>query len=87
MPTTSSRSRVAYLPELWTEADRQFHQAETLEDAFHQASCLAGGWYRRPIRIEVQVDRTGKEAYRCLPADEPCAPDWDPCYIVEAVRR
>ncbi len=82
-----------YTPEQWTPEQAQAHQADDLDVALHQASCLAGGWYRRPCTVYmriVHVDQLGTDApvftwtYRIRPSDAPCDAPWRPVYQVAA---
>ena len=50
----------------------------------HHASCLAGGWYRRPVRIDVQVTADNWERYALRPAEEPIPAGWRAAYTVTA---
>ena len=47
--------RIDYTPELWTPEQRAIHEADDLDAAFRHASMLAGGWYRRPVTIDMQT--------------------------------
>jgi len=73
---------VPYTPETWNAQQRELHEATSLDDALHHASCLAGGWYARPVTIDIHVTADGDEQYRMRPADVPPAPGWTPCYTI-----
>lgn len=78
-------SSIAYAPDTWTDYQRSLHHPETLDDAMHQASCMAGGWYRRPVTIDMKIvgDR---EVYSLRPADAPVAEGMRPIYTITAHR-
>jgi hypothetical protein len=85
-----------YTPNDWTEGQAAMHQPKTLDEAFHSASCLAGGWYRRHVTIDfrtvplpepVMVSGhrcTHGEEYMFRPADVAPLDGWTPCYTVTA---
>jgi hypothetical protein len=73
---------IPYTPDTWTETQVAAHRADTLEDAFHKASCLAGGWYRRAVTIDYQITPDNDETYMIRPADVPVLDGWEPCYTV-----
>ncbi len=75
----------AYTPETWTPDQLAFHRAATMEDAFHKASCLAGGWYRRPVAIDYRITPDNNEEYMLRPADIAPLDDWTPVYEVKAL--
>jgi hypothetical protein len=77
---------IPYTPDEWTDTQRDLHHALDLDTAFHHASCLAGGWYRRPISIDMRVTPENDEEYQMRPSD--IAPDagWTRVYTVEAHR-
>lgn len=73
-----------YTPERWTDDQRACHQAASMEEAFHQASCLSGGWYHRAVVIWCAV--VGREEkYWILPEDasRPSDADYHRAYRVE----
>lgn len=72
-----------YTPDHWNDDQRAFHAPTTLDVAMHHASCLAGGWYRRPVTIDYTVIGD-KEVYRLRPADAPVTPGMRPCYTITA---
>ena len=76
---------ITYAPEHWTVSQAAFHHADTLEDAFHQASCLAGGWYRRAVAIDYRITANNDEEYQLRPADSPTPEGWTAIYEVKAV--
>lgn len=80
---TTQRTLIPYTPNDWNDSQRELHTAATLETAFHHASCLAGGWYRRPVTIDVRITANNDEEYMMRPADVPVADGWSPCYTVE----
>ncbi len=68
MPTMTSAAALAeYAPLTWNADQTAFHTSLTLEDAFHKASCLAGGWYCRPVVIWMWTDEARKEHYIMAP--------------------
>ncbi len=73
----------AYTPEAWNDHQLGFHHADTLEEAFHKASCLAGGWYHRPVTIDIQITDDNSERYMMRPADVPALTGWTPCYTIK----
>lgn len=73
----------AYTPDTWTPDQRSYHQPTDLDAAMYHASCLAGGWYRRPVTIDMQT-LGDAEVYRLRPADAPPADGWRPIYTVTA---
>ena len=77
---------IPYTPDTWTPQQLAAHRAETLEAAFHAASCLAGGWYRRPVTIDYQVTEMNDERYMMRPSDVAARDGWTPCYTVTAER-
>ena len=77
-----------YAPETWNQDQRRSHEAISLEDAFYKASCLAGGWYKRPVIIWYFIDDNNFEHYRLTPeGSTPDAPNVHRCYKVEALDR
>ena len=73
---------IPYMPASWTPEQLAAHRADTMEAAFHAASCLAGGWYRRPVTIDYQVTETNDERYMVRPAEIAALDGWTPCYTV-----
>lgn len=73
-----------YTPETWTPDQLDLHRAVTLEAAFHHASCLAGGWYDRPVTIDYRVTADNNEEYIMRPAEVAPLAGWHPCYTVTA---
>lgn len=51
----SRTTHIPYEPETWSENQRALHTPFDLDEALHSACCLAGGWYRRPVRIDSKV--------------------------------
>ena len=72
---------IPYTPDAWTPQQAEIHQASDLEQAFHHASCLAGGWYYRPVRIDYRIVDL-REFYTLRPVDVPTPDGWKPCYTV-----
>lgn len=79
------RELIPYTPDTWTPDQRQAHEAANLESAFHAASCLAGGWYRRAVAIDVQVTEGLDERYMLRPVEVPVLDGWHACYEVKRV--
>lgn len=77
-------STIYYEPHTWNDQQAALHQPATLEEAMHAASCLAGGWYRRPVTIWMHVTDTNNEAYVLAPADYPMGDPWRRCYTIDA---
>ena len=77
--------RIPYTPDKWTPEQLAFHRAPDLDAAFHAASCLAGGWYRRSVTIGVKIVDLD-EFYAIAPTDAPLPEGFRPTYRVEAVR-
>lgn len=73
-----------YTPDEWTAQQLAAHRADTMEAAFQAASCLAGGWYRRPVTIDWQVTEDNNERYMIRPAEIAPLDGWAPCYTVSA---
>jgi hypothetical protein len=81
MPTTTHTP--AYTPDTWTADQRRTHTPSTLDEAFYWASCLAGGYYHRPVTIDSTI--VGREElYRLRPHDAPPADGYWPVYTVTA---
>ena len=82
-PRTPPRALgVPYTPNDWNADQLAMHRAVTLEAAFHNASCLDGGWYRRPVTIDYQVTPENDERYMLRPADIAPLAGWTPTYTV-----
>lgn len=73
---------IPYEPETWNEQQLAFHRAATMEEAFHHASCLAGGWYRRAITIDFRITESNDEEYMLRPSEIAPLDGWAPCYTV-----
>ncbi len=86
MKRTPTPELIPYTPNDWNADQLAMHRALTLEDAFHHASCLAGGWYRRAVTIDFQVTENNDEMYMLRPSDVPPLAGWHPTYEVKAVR-
>lgn len=71
-----------YTPNDWTPEQLAAHRADTLDDAFHAASCLSGGWYRRAVSIDYRIvgEDMGpaKEEYMLRPSEVPVLDGWTP---------
>lgn len=80
---TKSTDLIAYTPNDWTPSQLAAHRASTLEEAFHAASCLAGGWYRRAVAIDMFVTPENTEIYMLRPTEVAPLADWTPCYEVK----
>lgn len=74
-----------YTPDTWNDAQRRMHEPSDLDTAMHDASCLAGGWYCRPVTVDMAIVGT-KEVYRLRPADAPKTEGYRPIYTVTAHR-
>lgn len=81
----ATRTIIAYTPDVWNIEQRNFHQATTLEDALHKATCLAGGWYKRAVTIDYQTTADNHERYMIRPSEVEPLFMWHPCYKIEAV--
>ena len=79
--------RIPYTPKDWTPSQLHAHRASTMEGAFHAASCLAAGWYRRAVTIDYQVTKDNDERYMIRPSDVRPLAGWAPVYEVKAVGR
>lgn len=82
-----TQTLVPYTPATWNDSQRALHTAASLEEAFHHASCLAGGWYRCPVTIDSRVTADNNEEYMMRPAAVPVADGWSPCYTVERAQE
>lgn len=71
-----------YTPDDWNPSQAAMHEATDLDIALNQACSLAGGWYRRPVRIDMQVTADNNERYRLRPAEIPPGAAWRPCYVL-----
>lgn len=74
---------IPYSPTTWTPEQAKYHEALDLDTAMHQASCLAGGWYRRPVRIDCIV-KDADEFYSLRPAELPVPTHWRAVYTIAA---
>lgn len=74
---------IPYTPNDWTPHQAQCHMANDLDEAFHAASCLAGGWYRRSVDICVRVTADNDEEYRVVPSEHLPPEGFSKCYRVE----
>lgn len=77
---------IPYTPETWMAAQLHAHRADTMDGAFHAASCLAAGWYRRAVTIDYQVTKDNDERYMVRPSDVPVLAGWTAVYEVRAVQ-
>lgn len=80
----SRMERAEYQPETWNDDQRAIHASDNLDHAMYQASCLAGGWYRRPVRVDGRITKGGDEEYSLRPADVPTPDGWRPYYTITA---
>lgn len=78
---------IQYTPDAWTEDQLALHESTDLDDALYQAACLAGGWYLRPVTIDVQVTPENTERYIVRPAEVPVRDGWQPCYTITSHVR
>ena len=85
--TRTLTADIPYAPSDWNGAQLDAHRASSLEEAFHKASCLAGGWYGRPVTIDWQVGDDNAERYMLRPADVPALDGWAPCYTIAREGR
>ena len=76
--------RPEYTPSAWSEDQRKLHEPATLDDAMHHASCLAGGWYRRPVRIDGRMTKELNEVYSLRPFDVAIPDGWSAYYTITA---
>ena len=83
---TKTATIIPYTPNNWNPSQVQMHIAADMEEAFHHASCLAGGWYKRPVTIDYQITEDNDERYMIRPSDAPALYGWTPIYEVKAVR-
>lgn len=84
--TTATKSaEIPYTPNDWTPEQLAAHRADSMEAAFHAASCLAGGWYGRPVAIDYFVNADNKEEYMLRPSDVAALDGWTPCYEVKRI--
>jgi hypothetical protein len=81
------KNTIPYTPDDWTPDQLAFHRANTMEDALHSATCLAGGWYRRPVTIDASFTEDNHELYMLRPADVAPVDGWTPCYTITAESR
>jgi hypothetical protein len=72
---------IAYTPDQWNESQAKMHAADSIEEALYLATCLAGGWYRRQVTIDLQIIGD-KEHYRIRPSDTPATEGWEPVYAL-----
>lgn len=72
---------VPYTPETHSPDQRAFHTPSDLDIALHHASCLAGGWYRRPVTIGMRIVGD-HEVYILFPADAPVPEGYRRVYTV-----
>lgn len=76
---------IPYTPTDWNESQAAMHSATTMEDALHNACCLAGGWYRRAVTIDMRVTVDNNEEYMLRPSDIAVADGWRPLYELKSV--
>lgn len=82
--TVQNLTDVPYDPDSWNEIQRAAHSSDDLGEAMHKASCLAGGWYRRAVTIDMAIDSSRKEHYLIRPSEVPHAANWRPVYTIAA---
>lgn len=82
--TRTAIAEIPYTPEEWSHEQLAAHRADSLEEAFRAASCLAGGWYRRAVTIDWQVTESNDETYMLRPSEVAPLDGWTPCYTVSA---
>jgi len=78
-----------YTPETHTPYQRACHTPTTLDLALYHASCLAGGWYCRPVTIGIQIIDAADgshEVYTLFPADALVPEGYTRVYTVTAHR-
>ncbi len=83
---TGDDDLIPYTPDEWTAAQLHAHRASTMEGAFHAASSLAAGWYRRAVTIDYRVTENNDERYMVRPSDVSVLDGWTPVYEVRAVQ-
>ena len=72
-----------YTPESWTDRQRECHEPSSLDDALRMVGGMAGGWYKRPVRIDCQI--VGQDEFYALrPAEVPTPEGWHPVYTVSS---
>lgn len=76
---------IPYTPETWTPEQLAAHRADSLEAAFHAASCLAGGWYRRSVAIDWTTNADNNEIYMLRPSEIAPLDGWQPAYEVKRI--
>lgn len=86
MKRTPKVERIPYTPNDWNASQLAMHRADNMELAFSNASCLTGGWYRRPVTIDWQVTEDNDERYMIRPSDAPILDGWHPIYELRAVQ-
>lgn len=87
MKRKSYSAVVPYTPADWTPQQAECHTAADLEAALYQATCLASGWYRRPVTIDGTIIDEGaacRELYRLRPSEVAPMDGWYPIYTVMA---
>ena len=82
--TQKTATLIPYTPNEWNDSQRELHETTDLEKAMYQASCLAGGWYRRPVTIYMDVTPANDEIYQMRPADAPKPDGWRRIYTIDA---
>jgi hypothetical protein len=83
---TPTAELIPYTPTEWTVSQLAMHCADTMEQAWNNAACLAGGWYRRPVTIDYQVTADNNERYMIRPSDAPVVTGWTPIYELKRVQ-
>ena len=87
MSRNTRTADIPYTPNDWTPTQAEMHRAADMEQAFHHASCLAGGWYRRAVAIDYQVTDDNDERYMIRPAEVAPLDGWHPVYEVKSIAR
>lgn len=77
---------IPYTPDDWTPEQAELHRAADLEQAFHHASCLAGGWYHGPVAIDYQITEDRDERYMLRPVEAAPLAGWTPVYEVKRLE-
>ena len=80
---TKTAATIDYEPTTWNASQRDMHEVTDLTAALHRATSLAGGWYRRPVSIDMQI--VGDEEHYSLKPADVAAPDgWTRVYTLDA---
>lgn len=81
VPFSEQIAAFPYNPESWNDTQRAHHETTSLDEAMRIVGGMAGGWYRRPVRIDVQIVGD-QEFYSLRPSEIPTPEGWHPVYTV-----